>query len=344
MLQRPSIGASPISPKTTQRADSLDQVLEDKLRIVAGEMPSVPEPAHSQLRTSLHTCSTPASAVTSRDQSPSNTSATEVTDDDEEIVKARRLGAFTRDRTRDRRPPTMMHVDEETEDEGMIRGRPVGARDHPRCASESPNGLERIPPHQSHIHPLDINAALVTADTTQGNPPGISSSLGSHRLETARSRTRRTSVVGRSAASVSPSRLGRWRGSAGGLRSASPAPGPGSRIPSLSASSYAPDASLCLPPSPPPALLDFSQISEYIIGKAALKHRLVTCTLGQYRILSFPCVIEDERYPRNQFIWNLAFVFDRRSDLSAFEPVVRKCGRIFRACEVGTRIAPIHVC
>lgn len=48
-------------------------------------------------------------------------------------------------------------------------------------------------------------------------------------------------------------------------------------------------------------------------------------------------MIEDERYPRNQFIWNLAFVFDQRSDLSGFEPVVRKCGRIFRACELDSQ-------
>jgi hypothetical protein len=51
-------------------------------------------------------------------------------------------------------------------------------------------------------------------------------------------------------------------------------------------------------------------------------------------MLGFPCMIEDTYYERNEFIFNIAFVFDRLSDLSAFEPVVRKCGRIMRACEV----------
>lgn len=46
-------------------------------------------------------------------------------------------------------------------------------------------------------------------------------------------------------------------------------------------------------------------------------------------------MIEDPSYERNEFIFNIAFVFDRLSDLSAFEPVVRKCGRIMRAAEVG---------
>ncbi|KAJ9107395.1 hypothetical protein QFC21_000845 [Naganishia friedmannii] len=155
-----------------------------------------------------------------------------------------------------------------------------------------------------------------------------------------RSRTRAPVAVASASAaagrtsSVSPSRGGSGGGGGGrfrGMRSSSPAGN--YRVPSVAASTCNGsgrdrDTSLLPAPTtqPPPPhqqpLLDFSQISEYIIGKSALKHRLVTCTLGNYRILSFPCVIEDERYPRNQFIWNLAFVFDQRSDLSGFEPVL----------------------
>lgn len=256
------------------------------------DVPSVPEPLGSTTTTtSLHTCSTPAS----RDTSP------EVFDDP---ARARRIGAFTRDRTRDG-------------ERGRVTTTTTTAGTLSRCASESPTRRERIPRPASHIHPLDIQ----TQDLQMDSPCTMSSSLG--RLAS-RSRTRTT--AGGRTASVSPSRIGRWRGSSS-LRNPSPA-------------TTTRQSSINHPPLTPATaggggpLLDFSQISEYIIGKSALKHRLVTCTLGRHRILSFPCVIEDERYPRNQFIWNVAFVFDRASDLSAFEPVVRKCGRIFRACEV----------
>jgi hypothetical protein len=82
-------------------------------------------------------------------------------------------------------------------------------------------------------------------------------------------------------------------------------------------------------------MIDFTSIAEYIIPKSPLKHRLITCCSGRYKIIGFPCLIEDTSYERNEFIFNIGFVFDRLSDLSAFEPVVRKCGRIMRAAEVG---------
>jgi hypothetical protein len=127
---------------------------------------------------------------------------------------------------------------------------------------------------------------------------------------------RAASRVSKRALSVSPSRTFRSR-----------------RSPSPLAQS-----TLSLPYNPTPllnpALIDWSSISEYIIPKSHLKHRLITCCSGRYKILGFPCMIEDTYYERNEFIFNIAFVFDRLSDLSAFEPVVRKCGRIMRACEV----------
>lgn len=109
-------------------------------------------------------------------------------------------------------------------------------------------------------------------------------------------------------------------------------------------------------------LLDFKQIADYVIPKSQLKHRLITCTcssdtwlawsrkdvggrqqrrgeapLKEFAVLGFPCTIEDERYDRNEFRWNMGFVFDGNADLSAFEPVVRKCGRILRAAELDSR-------
>ncbi len=52
--------------------------------------------------------------------------------------------------------------------------------------------------------------------------------------------------------------------------------------------------------------------------------------------MGFPSLIAGEggRYDRNEFMWNLCFVFEKGSSFEAFEPVVRKCGRILRSAEV----------
>ncbi|KAJ1030922.1 hypothetical protein NDA18_002151 [Ustilago nuda] len=53
-----------------------------------------------------------------------------------------------------------------------------------------------------------------------------------------------------------------------------------------------------------------------------------------YKILGFPVLIEDAgKYQRNNFIFNLCFVFEGHSDVRAYEPVVRKCGRLLRGLE-----------
>ncbi|KAJ9100019.1 hypothetical protein QFC19_005837 [Naganishia cerealis] len=316
--------------------------------------PTVPEPLLSA-RSSLHTCSAPGSAITSREQSPSvpipslpsgDASKALVTADD---ARAKRLGAFTSNKVReaDTYPlhagngycgprSSLDESDASDREDAHGRGRPTAVQNMIRCASESPSsGLERTGHHQSHIHVVNIASTThSSSDSTLINGIGedsrrrgsfgqlVSASLDSRRRLASRSRTRATGGTAAAAAagpgnggartsSVSPNRLGRFRG----MRSSSPAGIQGSyRVPSTSASAGGRDMSMQAATGPQ-TLLDFSQISEYIIGKSALKHRLVT----------------------NQFIWNLAFVFDRRSDLSGFEPVVRKCGRIFRACELDSQ-------
>lgn len=95
--------------------------------------------------------------------------------------------------------------------------------------------------------------------------------------------------------------------------------------------------------SNPDPLLEFAPISEYVIPKKSLQGKLVTLLASgrdgeeEYRIMGFPAVITDEggaRYKRNEYMWNLCFVFHASSSLEAFEPVVRKCGRILKAAEV----------
>ncbi|CDW97206.1 hypothetical protein [Sporisorium scitamineum] len=62
-------------------------------------------------------------------------------------------------------------------------------------------------------------------------------------------------------------------------------------------------------------------------GKPQLEQRT-------YKIMGFPTLIEDAtKYQRNNFIFNLCFVFEGQSDVRAYEPVVRKCGRVLRGLE-----------
>ncbi|KAJ3192249.1 Nitrogen permease regulator 2 [Irineochytrium annulatum] len=83
--------------------------------------------------------------------------------------------------------------------------------------------------------------------------------------------------------------------------------------------------------------IDFDAISEYIIPKPILCNRLVTVCTPRYRVMGYPVSIEDPKYERNAFLFNLCFVFENSSvehvDLPAYEQVVRKMSRILRSLE-----------
>lgn len=82
-------------------------------------------------------------------------------------------------------------------------------------------------------------------------------------------------------------------------------------------------------------LLNFDDISKYIIAQSPLCGRLVTCTAGTYKVLGFPVELLGN-YERNYFRFNICFVFDASADLSCYEPVVRKVNRVLTACEVSS--------
>ncbi|KZT57109.1 NPR2-domain-containing protein [Calocera cornea HHB12733] len=86
-------------------------------------------------------------------------------------------------------------------------------------------------------------------------------------------------------------------------------------------------------PPPPAPLFEFNDISEFVIPKTALCNRLVICTTPQHKIAGFPVLLESAKYPRNEFRFNLAFVFRRNADLGCYEPIVRKVGRVLSECE-----------
>lgn len=98
----------------------------------------------------------------------------------------------------------------------------------------------------------------------------------------------------------------------------------------------------------PPALLEFSAVSDYVIPKAPLCGRLVTCIARAsrrdsgadkrtFKVLGFPVLLQKaDKYERNNFVFNLCFVLNSDAEIHAYEPIVRKCARVLRALEEET--------
>ncbi|KAI8645679.1 nitrogen permease regulator 2 [Parasitella parasitica] len=84
-------------------------------------------------------------------------------------------------------------------------------------------------------------------------------------------------------------------------------------------------------------LVDFEAISEYIIPKKQLYKRLVTICSNGYKVMGCPVVLHDhERYRhfRNEFRFNLCFVFEQGAESSSYEAVVRKMSRVLEGLEL----------
>lgn len=84
-------------------------------------------------------------------------------------------------------------------------------------------------------------------------------------------------------------------------------------------------------------LIDFEAISEYIIPKKQLYKRLVTICTNGYKVMGCPVVLHDHekyRHFRNEFRFNLCFVFEQDAETSSYEAVVRKLSRVFEGLEV----------
>lgn len=84
-------------------------------------------------------------------------------------------------------------------------------------------------------------------------------------------------------------------------------------------------------------LIDFEAISEYIIPKKQLYKRLVTICTNGYKVMGCPVVLHDHekyRHFRNEFRFNLCFVFEQDAETSSYEAVVRKLSRVFEGLEL----------
>ncbi|KAI7868865.1 nitrogen permease regulator 2 [Spinellus fusiger] len=84
-------------------------------------------------------------------------------------------------------------------------------------------------------------------------------------------------------------------------------------------------------------LIEFEAISEYIIPKKQLYKRLVTICINNYKVMGCPVILNDhEKYChfRNEFRFNLCFVFERDAETSSYEAVVRKLSRVLEGLEL----------
>lgn len=74
--------------------------------------------------------------------------------------------------------------------------------------------------------------------------------------------------------------------------------------------------------------------SDYAIPREDLCGHLVTICTKRHKVLGCPIALASPLYPRNIFLFNVAFVFDRDAELAAYEPLVRKTARVLRSLEV----------
>ena len=52
----------------------------------------------------------------------------------------------------------------------------------------------------------------------------------------------------------------------------------------------------------------FDDISVFIIPKAELVRRTITVNVKGYKVMGYPIVLQDKKYKRNEFMFNVCFV------------------------------------
>ncbi|KAI1392952.1 nitrogen permease regulator 2 [Hypoxylon trugodes] len=84
-----------------------------------------------------------------------------------------------------------------------------------------------------------------------------------------------------------------------------------------------------------PPLVDFDIIQEYIIPRKAFFNRFMTVNSpdNKYSILGFPVSIPNERYHRNEFIFNFGLVVESDIDQVPYERLVRRLAVTFAEME-----------
>ena len=88
-----------------------------------------------------------------------------------------------------------------------------------------------------------------------------------------------------------------------------------------------------------PQLFAFETVARYIIPRQAFCNRYVTvCDPdSKYRILGHPVCIKNEKYERNEFMFNFCLVIATDVDKLPYEAVVRRLASTFTEMEIQTQ-------
>lgn len=96
----------------------------------------------------------------------------------------------------------------------------------------------------------------------------------------------------------------------------------------------------CILPDPTvsskPRLFDFDDISEFVIPRPAFWNRYITFEVpgSELRVLGYPVCIKDEKYERNEFIFNFCIVLPTKFPMLPYEAVVRRLASTFAEMEI----------
>lgn len=71
----------------------------------------------------------------------------------------------------------------------------------------------------------------------------------------------------------------------------------------------------------------FNDFSDFIIPKQRLSQRNVTANALDFKVVGYPVVLDNDKYKRNQFIFNVCFVCHPWSKTVQYEPAVEKLSR-----------------
>lgn len=79
---------------------------------------------------------------------------------------------------------------------------------------------------------------------------------------------------------------------------------------------------------------EFDVLSAYFITKPELLDKLITINVWDKKILGCPVGITNAKYSRNALLFNIGFVCSARTDVTVYEPIVKKLVRYLVQMEV----------
>uniref|UniRef100_T1IUN9 Nitrogen permease regulator 2-like protein n=1 Tax=Strigamia maritima TaxID=126957 RepID=T1IUN9_STRMM len=83
----------------------------------------------------------------------------------------------------------------------------------------------------------------------------------------------------------------------------------------------------------------FTNLQNYIICKPQLREKIITINTAGHKIIGYPVHIKNERFPRNEYIFNLCFVCEEGARTAQYEPVVKKLANYLITLEMESGFA-----